>query len=293
MTATVVSRRVSMPEKLAINGMDVSTAILKEPGEGRAYVDLDSPSGTETAMRPEAVYAFFAGQYDFWASLLGVAMSLSQSRHWGEHLTLRGLDEQSMRIWPSRSPLIGVSLSRPLTAVVHAGERLVLVRLHRWHLRVPHYLETTRWSTQLQRTGKIQHIGGNSFDIAHMREQVEACVLPISVQVQCCALARWPETFSRNAGSAHQHPPKGSKPIPSDQQRSWRLRSGRRAWFARRVDPRHCQGSSDSRARARLRFAPSCGYTVTAHTGTHWWIDGCCQIVVSSERPEHARSLHY
>ncbi|MFM0047340.1 MOSC domain-containing protein [Paraburkholderia sediminicola] len=98
MSSSVVSVSVSKPEKMIINGMEVSTSIIKKPGEGPVYFDLDGPVGNETAVHPEAVYAFLSEQYDFWAHRFGVARSSWQFGHWGENLTLHGLDETSVRI---------------------------------------------------------------------------------------------------------------------------------------------------------------------------------------------------
>lgn len=83
-------------------------------------------------------------------------------------------------------------------------ERLDLVQFHWWDYDVPRYLETAHWLTELQREGKIEHIGGTNFDTAHTRELIEAGVPLLSMQVQYSLLDQRPSPalapFCQQAG---------------------------------------------------------------------------------------------
>jgi len=71
-------------------------------------------------------------------------------------------------------------------------ERLDLVQFHWWDYTVPRYLETAHWLTELQRAGKIAHLGGTNFDTAHTRELVEGGTPLVSMQVQYSLLDQRP-----------------------------------------------------------------------------------------------------
>lgn len=72
-------------------------------------------------------------------------------------------------------------------------ERLDLVQLHWWDWNIPGYQETSLWLADLQRAGKIAHLGVTNFDISHLRELVEAGAPVISNQVQYSLLDRRPD----------------------------------------------------------------------------------------------------
>src|SRR5471030_1245136 len=71
-------------------------------------------------------------------------------------------------------------------------ERLDLVQFHWWDYNVPRYLETAHWLKELQRAGKIEHLGGTNFDTAHTRELIESGVPLLSMQVQYSLLDQRP-----------------------------------------------------------------------------------------------------
>ena len=72
-------------------------------------------------------------------------------------------------------------------------ERLDLVQLHWWDFLVPGYVEAAQWLAAMQRAGKIRLLGATNFDVAHLREIVEAGVELVSHQVQYSLLDRRPE----------------------------------------------------------------------------------------------------
>ena len=72
-------------------------------------------------------------------------------------------------------------------------ERLDLVQLHWWDYEVPRYVETALWLGELQRAGKIRHLGATNFDVPHLAEIVEAGVRIVCHQVQFSLLDRRPE----------------------------------------------------------------------------------------------------
>ncbi|RKF45413.1 aldo/keto reductase [Paraburkholderia fungorum] len=71
-------------------------------------------------------------------------------------------------------------------------ERLDLVQLHWWDYDVPGYLDTMHWLKELQRAGKIEHVGGTNFDTAHTRELIDAGMPLVSMQVQYSLLDQRP-----------------------------------------------------------------------------------------------------
>ncbi len=71
-------------------------------------------------------------------------------------------------------------------------EVLDLVQLHWWDYDVPGYLEAAGWLADLQRAGKIRHLGVTNFDLPRLREIVEAGVGVVSAQVQYSVLDRRP-----------------------------------------------------------------------------------------------------
>lgn len=72
-------------------------------------------------------------------------------------------------------------------------ERLDLVQFHWWDYAVPGYIEALRDLVKLQREGYIRLIGVTNFDVARMREFVEAGITPATAQVQYSVLDRRPE----------------------------------------------------------------------------------------------------
>jgi len=73
------------------------------------------------------------------------------------------------------------------------SERLDLVQFHWWDYAVPGYLDAAGWLAELQREGKIVHLGGTNFDTPRAAGIVAAGVELISLQVQYSLLDNRPE----------------------------------------------------------------------------------------------------
>jgi aryl-alcohol dehydrogenase-like predicted oxidoreductase len=72
-------------------------------------------------------------------------------------------------------------------------ERLDLVQFHWWDYDVPGYLDAGQWLTELQRAGKIRHIGVTNFDVPRLAELLAAGVPVVSHQVQYSVVDARPE----------------------------------------------------------------------------------------------------
>lgn len=72
-------------------------------------------------------------------------------------------------------------------------ERLDLVQFHWWDYKATGYVETALHLSELQKAGKIRHIGVTNFDGAHLNEILEAGVKVVSSQVQFSIMDRRPE----------------------------------------------------------------------------------------------------
>ncbi len=72
-------------------------------------------------------------------------------------------------------------------------ERLDLVQFHWWDFDIPGYVEAAGRLVELQRAGKIRHIGVTNFDAVHLQELMDAGIPVISDQVQYSVLDRRPE----------------------------------------------------------------------------------------------------
>ena len=73
------------------------------------------------------------------------------------------------------------------------SERLDLVQFHWWDYAAPGYLDAAGWLAELQREGKIVHLGGTNFDTPRAAEIVAAGIELISMQVQYSLLDNRPE----------------------------------------------------------------------------------------------------
>jgi aryl-alcohol dehydrogenase-like predicted oxidoreductase len=72
-------------------------------------------------------------------------------------------------------------------------DRLDLVQHHWWDYDTPGNVETALILRDLQRAGKIHHLGATNYDVPHMREMLDAGVDLVSHQVQYSLLDRRPE----------------------------------------------------------------------------------------------------
>ena len=73
------------------------------------------------------------------------------------------------------------------------SERLDLVQFHWWDYDVPRYVEVAGYLADLQRQGKIAHLGVTNFDVPHLTELIKSGVPIISNQVQYSVMDRRPE----------------------------------------------------------------------------------------------------
>ena len=72
-------------------------------------------------------------------------------------------------------------------------ERLDLVQFHWWDYDVPGCVQAMQWLQQCQRAGKIAHLGVTNFNVARLREIVDAGVGLLSNQLQYSLLDARPE----------------------------------------------------------------------------------------------------
>ncbi len=70
---------------------------------------------------------------------------------------------------------------------------LDLIQFHWWDYEIPGYVQTARWLAELQRKGKIRHIGLTNFDTTRMFEIVSTGIHIVSNQVQYSLLDPRPE----------------------------------------------------------------------------------------------------
>ena len=71
-------------------------------------------------------------------------------------------------------------------------DRLDLVQFHWWDYDVPRYVEVAGWLDELRVAGKIRHLAVTNFDVARLREIVEAGISITSIQLQYSVLDRRP-----------------------------------------------------------------------------------------------------
>lgn len=72
-------------------------------------------------------------------------------------------------------------------------ERLDLVQFHWWDYAIPGCLQTLGWLQDLQRAGKIAHLGTTNFDVSHMREIADAGIRLLTHQLQYSLIDLRPE----------------------------------------------------------------------------------------------------
>lgn len=72
-------------------------------------------------------------------------------------------------------------------------ERLDLVQFHWWDYAIPGCTQALLWLQELQRAGKVAHIGTTNFDVAHLRSITEAGVRLLTHQLQYSLIDLRPE----------------------------------------------------------------------------------------------------
>lgn len=83
-------------------------------------------------------------------------------------------------------------------------EQLDLVQLHWWDYSIPGYVDAAQWLHDLEKRGKVRHLGVTNFDVPHLEEILDAGIPVLSNQVQYSLLDRRPEpemaSFCRTHG---------------------------------------------------------------------------------------------
>lgn len=80
------------------------------------------------------------------------------------------------------------------TSLARLGvERLDLVQFHWWDYAVPGCTQALLWLQELQRAGKVAHIGTTNFDVAHLQDIVGAGVTLLTHQLQYSLIDLRPE----------------------------------------------------------------------------------------------------
>jgi ferredoxin-NADP reductase/MOSC domain-containing protein YiiM len=123
------SVNVGKATAVVINGQSVHTAYLKQPVQGRVRMTRDGPEGNEVAQHTDSVYAFAEENYAWWAAALGTDGSAWTPGHFGENLTIAGLDERALCIGDRL--LVGEQVE-----LVVAGPRIPCFKLA-WRMRQP------------------------------------------------------------------------------------------------------------------------------------------------------------
>ncbi len=85
-------------------------------------------------------------------------------------------------------------------------ERLDLVQFSWWDYQFDNYVATAIHLSELQKQGKIRHIGVTNFDAAHLKEILDAGVKVVSNQVQYSVLDHRPENNMEALAQAHDIP---------------------------------------------------------------------------------------
>jgi aryl-alcohol dehydrogenase-like predicted oxidoreductase len=80
---------------------------------------------------------------------------------------------------------------------------LDLVQFHWWDFDIPGYVEAAHHLVDLQKAGKIHHIGVTNFDAEHLTELLDAGVPVVSNQVQYSLLDSRPERAMADLSQKH------------------------------------------------------------------------------------------
>jgi len=114
-----------------------------------------------------------------------------------ERRNLRGSDAPPVRVHTKCVPDLDAlpTLTRPdLARIIDRSlqrlglERLDLVQLHWWDYDIPGVVDAALHLTELQRMGKIHHLGATNFDTVHLGAMLDAGVPLVSHQVQVSVL---------------------------------------------------------------------------------------------------------
>jgi ferredoxin-NADP reductase/MOSC domain-containing protein YiiM len=94
----VVAVSRGTPRWEEVGGLRVFTSIVRDPHPGALPFGTAGPEGNATAVHTEHVLAFPAEHYDYWTGRFGIDRAAWNWCHWGENLTVEGLDENTLRV---------------------------------------------------------------------------------------------------------------------------------------------------------------------------------------------------
>ncbi|HVW69013.1 MAG TPA: MOSC domain-containing protein [Steroidobacteraceae bacterium] len=94
----VIAVSRATPRWIEIGGRPVETSIVRDPSSVPLLFGPDGPEGNRTAVHTEHVLAFSAEHYDYWTRRLGIERERWAWCHWGENLTVAGIDEHHLRV---------------------------------------------------------------------------------------------------------------------------------------------------------------------------------------------------
>lgn len=89
---------VGKPQEIDMQGKKVLTSMIKTPLDGPVFIHSKGPEGDQPAVHPGAVYAISSEHYDYWAKELNRDKKEWSFGHFGENLTLQGIEETQIRI---------------------------------------------------------------------------------------------------------------------------------------------------------------------------------------------------
>jgi len=94
----VIALSHAQPQWQDVRGQRVFTSIVREPHHGPLYFAAGGLENNQTAVHTADVLAFPSEHYDYWTTKFGIPRSAWDWAHWGENLTVSGLDENALRV---------------------------------------------------------------------------------------------------------------------------------------------------------------------------------------------------
>jgi ferredoxin-NADP reductase/MOSC domain-containing protein YiiM len=94
----VVALSHSLPQWQDVRGQRVFTSIVRSPHPGPLYFSAGGLENNQTAVHTADVLALPSEHYDYWTTRFAIPRSQWDWAHWGENLTVSGLDENTLRV---------------------------------------------------------------------------------------------------------------------------------------------------------------------------------------------------
>jgi ferredoxin-NADP reductase/MOSC domain-containing protein YiiM len=94
----VVALSHSQPQWQDVRGQRVFTSIVRMPHPGPLYFTAGGLENNQTAVHTADVLALPSEHYDYWTTRFALPRSAWDWAHWGENLTVSGLDENALRV---------------------------------------------------------------------------------------------------------------------------------------------------------------------------------------------------